>query len=272
MVTRRICWSLLVVGLGSSLLIGVMAAKASSNCSLATLNGTYGFIGQGTILAQLPGLPPPPFPTAGSGIATYDGNGNFSVKATQSLNGAISTGTGTGTYTVNPDCTYSDVLTVSGGPTFHEVGTITGQGIFQELHIIDIDPWFINVLTLKKTPSGRCSLATLKGGYALFGQGMVVPGPPTPPFPVAHSGIVGFDGKGSFSGGETSNSSGVFVPSTFTGTYTVNPDCTVSAVINFSDGSVLHEAGTITGVGPFQEVHNIITDAGFVFADAVKRQ
>ena len=59
---------------------------------------------------------------------------------------------------------------------------------------------------------------------------------------------------------------------TFTGTYTVNVDCTVLAVINLSNGLVVHEAGTITGVWPFQEYHGIITDAGWVFTDAAKQQ
>lgn len=36
-------------------------------------------------------------------------------------------------------------------------------------------------------------------------------------------------------------------------------------------GLVLHEAGTISGEGTFQEIHNIITNRGWVFADLAKK-
>jgi hypothetical protein len=64
-------------------------------------------------------------------------------------------------------------------------------------------------------------------------------------------------------------------PTTFTIEYAVNPDCTASFTITDSMGPVtmtFHEAGIITGWGRTQEVHNIITDEGWVFADMAKKQ
>ncbi len=252
MVTRQHDGLLYSVGLLLSLFIGMTTAKASSNCSLATLNGTYGDLDQITALES------PPLPVVVSGTVTYDGAGNVSATVVASYGGLIlGPQTFTGTYIVNPDCTYSDTL--------GHVGTITGVGVFQQLDWIYVEAPFVGFGTLKKTPPGGCSLASLGGTYEVFGQG-------TMPFPVAHSATLNVDGKGSFSGGGTQNVDGAVVPGTFTGTYTVDADCGVSFVITLDSGQVVHESGTITGVGAFQEVHSIVIDAGFVFADALKKQ
>src|SRR5579864_918102 len=276
MATRKTGWTLLLVALLFPLLIALGTANASSDCSLGTLKGTYGFVGHGTILAQLPGLPPPPALTAGSGIATFDGNGNLSVEGTQNINGAISTSTepATGTYTVNSDCTYSDELTVPGGPVFHEAGTITGQGIFQEIHIIDIDPWFINVLTLKKTPSSECSLETLKGTYSGVLQGTFVgqfPGFPPPPLPWAEITTHIYDGEGHFTGENTAHLGGAIIRGTFTGTYTVNSNCSYSAELKTNTGVVINDVGTITGSGTFREVQEIWSVPGTVVSGTLQK-
>ena len=50
-------------------------------------------------------------PIAVVGITTYDGSGGFSLSATASFNGTIfKGGSGTGTYTVNSDCTGSQTF------------------------------------------------------------------------------------------------------------------------------------------------------------------
>jgi hypothetical protein len=274
--TRKRAWSLPLVALLFPLLLGVTTVEASTDCSLRTLKGSYGYFEQGTIVQQLPGLPLPGSLFASSGIATYDGNGNSSGKGTTSWNGVSVQGTSTGTYTVNPDCTFSGQFTNAQGRVFHYVGTMTGGGAFQELHYTYTDPFLVGVRTLKKTPPEGCSLATAKGTYALFGQGTVtsqLSGLPPPPFPWADAGgIVTFDGNGSFSGKTTESPNGTILPITVTGTYTVNPDCSGSAEIHTSLGFVLHEAGAITGTGILTEFHTIITDAGAVYAETLKKQ
>jgi hypothetical protein len=275
MITGRIGRSLLLITSLFAVLVGVRSAKGLSNCSLATLKGTYGGLEQGTIVAQLPGFPPPPSLFAATAIHVYDGAGNLSHKATASIGGTIVPGTLTGTYTVNPDCAYSHELKLASGLVIHAVGTIAGQGIFQKIHQIWSVAGTVIFQTFTKMPLGGCSLATLKGTYSLLGQGTVtaqLPGFPPPPVLVAHNGTVIFDGNGTLSGGDVSTVNGVIVPRTFTGTYTVDPNCAALFVINFADGSVLHEAGTITGAGILREIDTIATDAGWVFADAAKKQ
>jgi hypothetical protein len=87
------------------------------------------------------------------------------------------------------------------------------------------------------------------------------------------------DGAGHFSGHDVEKVDGAAVETTFTATYTVNPDCTVSHTITGTiptpGGPVTmttHEAGVITGGGRTREVHNIITDEGWVFVEVGKKQ
>jgi hypothetical protein len=146
------------------------------------------------------------------------------------------------------------------------------MGMLQEIHLMYTDPWVVASGTLKKTPVWGCSQETLKGRYTVFGQGLVtLPGFP-PLLPGAHVGIFAADGLGNFAGEETVNVAGQTGPlDTFTAKYTVKPDCTMSAEITTKLG-VLHEVGTITGVGGAQESHKIVVEPGWVLADADKKQ
>jgi hypothetical protein len=286
MVTKKLARSLLLLELLFSLLLGATTVNAwSRNCSQATLKGTYGDLEQGTVVMDV-GFGTPPFPVALGGIVTYDGKGNVSAKYTASFNGVTMPGTATGTYSVNPDCTYSDEITpYPSGPTSHHWGTITGDGLSRQVDFIYTDPWLVASGTLRKTPPWACSLSTLKGTYEVFGNGtdtsmtIPIPGFPSPPFPGGHVGIMTADGAGHFSGHDVEKVDVVAAPTTFVATYTVNPNCTVSFTITETiptpGGPVTmtaHETGTITGLGDSQEVHSIMTDTGWVFVDTVKKQ
>jgi len=76
-------------------------------CSNATLDGSFGFAGTGTIFNPSASL------FAQVGRQTFDGNGNTGATATTSINGASFPVTIKGTYAVNPDCTGSLTLNVS---------------------------------------------------------------------------------------------------------------------------------------------------------------
>jgi hypothetical protein len=253
-------------------------AQASSTdktppCSLATLNGTYGGFSEGSLLFQIPGLPPPPLPFAAVGLPTYDGAGNVSTTSATSFGGFIVPWgmTSTGTYKVTRDCSFSAVQTAADGTVITWAGTITGRGTFQEIHLIYTDPYWVISGTQRKTPPGGCSQGTLQGTYAIFGHGFFTLPDLPPLLPGAHAGMLTADGLGNVSGEETFNHAGIAGSDTYTATYTVNPDCTFSATVTFADQSVLHEVGTVSGVGRFQEVHSIATDSGIVFADTIKK-
>jgi len=92
-------------------------------CSNATLKGEYAF---GVTAYTPPGLPDGP-PMVVAGIRIYDGKGNFtqrdyrgdSVPAEFAPKGQEQ-----GTYTVNPDCTGSDVLNLNAPVPMGSTGVI----------------------------------------------------------------------------------------------------------------------------------------------------
>jgi len=87
---------------------GVTAVHAQTGCSVATLNGNYGFTFSGFQLQGTKGKKQTSVPFYGEGLATFDGNGNFSNTFTFSQNSVpyfTSTVSFTGTYSVNADCT-----------------------------------------------------------------------------------------------------------------------------------------------------------------------
>lgn len=98
-----------------------------------------------------------------------------------------------------------------------------------------------------------CSLASLNGRYAIEGQGTVVaqlPGFPAPPAPQGEVAIATLNGAGSFFGSATLNIGGLVLHSVaFTGTYTVNPDCSGTATVNTALGLTLHNAIVVIGGG-----------------------
>lgn len=97
-----------------------------------------------------------------------------------------------------------------------------------------------------------CSLASLNGTYAVEGQGTVIgqlPGFPAPPFPFGEVSVAHLNGAGSFSGNTTANLGGLVATISFTGTYTVNSDCTGTVTVNTSSGLTTHDAIVVVGGG-----------------------
>jgi hypothetical protein len=90
-------------GTGGLAFASELALPAKATCSLATLHGTYNFA---TESVSTPGS----VPFAYAGFVTYDGKGGVSEVYTISFNGTVSRSVSeTGRYTVNPDCTGSEV-------------------------------------------------------------------------------------------------------------------------------------------------------------------
>jgi hypothetical protein len=112
-------------------------AIAESNdgpCSNRTLSGDYGFSLKG-VLFPAPGLS---LAFRGVVMVHYDGKGNFTQLDHVVTNGvppAQEWRPGSGTYTVNPNCTGISVIHIPGNPqpvvTVHFVVVKQGQEIFQ---------------------------------------------------------------------------------------------------------------------------------------------
>jgi len=258
---------LFVAAVFSVAAFSVAVADTQEGCSLATLEGTYGGLEQGTILYDFgPPFPPAPFEAIVVGSTTYDGAGNFSINYMANFGGVVLPGAATGTYTVSADCTYTDAVPATDA---HRVGVISGDGMMQELHVMFTDFWVVGSGIRKRTTQGSCSSRTIKGAYALLGQGTAPES-----IPLAHTGLAYADGKGGVVGQDTQNIGGLVMPSSFAGTYTVNPDCTVSNTTVDSSGLYppTNEFGVIVGAGVNQEIWSIITDPGYIFIDRARRQ
>ncbi|MEW6207807.1 MAG: hypothetical protein AB1631_05525 [Acidobacteriota bacterium] len=83
-------------------------------CSAKTLQGSYGYYGNGTVKPNPFGIPEGPFTSMG--IATFDGEGTFTWTSSDFPGQLL-----TGTYSVNADCT-ADLMFIfpdgSSGPGF----------------------------------------------------------------------------------------------------------------------------------------------------------
>jgi hypothetical protein len=81
-----------------------------------------------------------------------------------------------------------------------------------------------------------CSLAGVAGKYGYTSSGTIV-APPVGPF--AAVGHVTFTAAGTFSGAQTTSIAGNFFDETVSGTFTVNSDCTGTAIVNVYHGTTL---------------------------------
>jgi len=136
-------FAMLLAGLAPA----VHAQDGTIRCSLSTLKGTYSVQGQGTIIAQLPGFPAPPFPFAEVAVDFFDGAGNVSGKATVNLDGVVVQATVAGTYTVNSDCTGTLSLETSVGLPVNESFVVLRNG---GLRLVDTDAYVVVSRTMEK--------------------------------------------------------------------------------------------------------------------------
>jgi hypothetical protein len=118
----------------------VHAQDTGSGCSLSSLKGSYGLDRQGTLVSSILGLPAPA-PWTEVAFEHFDGVGGFSGKATVNVGGAVVTGTVTGSYTINSDCTGTKTVNTSVGVTVHEAIIVTGGG--QRMIGTQTDPWAV---------------------------------------------------------------------------------------------------------------------------------
>ena len=100
---------------------------------------------------------------------------------------------------------------------------------------------------LSAAPSAQaqqCSMAGAAGKYAFTLTGVLIT--PAGPVPGAAVGRATLSAEGNVSGTEARNVGGGFADETFTGTTTVNPDCTGIATIKFFESGVLVRTSVIS--------------------------
>jgi len=127
-----------------------LAKAERKECSVATLEGSFARRDAGFVVA------PPAIagPLAGVSLMVFSGNGNFTSAGFGSLNGNVSESTGTGTYTVNPDCTGTYTSLSSTGRTGTAFFVIADNG--NEIHILPTNTGgTINCIARKVFPVGN---------------------------------------------------------------------------------------------------------------------
>jgi hypothetical protein len=102
--------------------------------------------------------------------------------------------------------------------------------------------------------AANCSNASLKGTYAYSSHGFTEVTPdinPTGFVPFAQTGLVVYDGHGTITSGtftySTTTANGGSFRGTFTGTYSVNGDCTGTVLIDLGDGTLFHSDLVVQG-------------------------
>jgi hypothetical protein len=97
---------------------------------------------------------------------------------------------------------------------------------------------FLALLLIVPVANARsCSLKGTAGKYGFTLTGVVMLG--TGPVPIAAVGRAVLDDSGNVTGTESRSVGGGFADETFTGTYTVNPDCTGTATLAFYESTQL---------------------------------
>ena len=136
-------------------LAAVATAEGQIVCSNATLNGDYGVQISGTrpapsILSGSQATPGTIEQAIGVVVQTFDGNGGFvqtdNVKG--SLSGITPNRPGTGTYSVNPDCTGTYTVLITGNPPIVTQFVIVDNG--QGFLSVVISPQPVSITAIGK--------------------------------------------------------------------------------------------------------------------------
>ncbi|HXR14681.1 MAG TPA: hypothetical protein VN777_00620 [Terriglobales bacterium] len=172
-------------------------------------------------------------------VFNFDGTGKVSITSfTDNKVGTLSTGTGSGTYSVKANGSGSMNITLSNGESgiFGIVINAKGKGFQIMCTNCDGDP---NVLSATAIASGGSSFsnASLKGAYEFLTTQW-----PTPKDSNAQNelGILTFDGVGKVNASITENVAGNVTIIKASGTYSVNSDGSGSFTLTPKTGSITY--------------------------------
>ena len=237
-------------------------AYAREGCTNHSLRGAYGFATDG----QAFGASGEFAEIAAAGRIVFDGHGNLAGRETESLNGAVTEPTFSGTYSVQPDCT--------GTTTIHSDLTTNLRFMLveggQEVNVIDTDPGVVAAGQITRQELTHCTAASFKGVYGFAASGSVY-SPDGEVGDVAVFGRIVSDGRGNTSESSASSFNGLQNADTQTGTYTVNPDCTGSTTSTHHPSGQVDQVNFVLVEGG-AEAKFIVTNPGLVFAGTVDRQ
>jgi hypothetical protein len=122
--------------LALALIVSSPLISHASTCSDSSLRGSYAFTIHGSIIL------PDGSTLLVDGLAkqTFDGNGNFTQVDAVAVGGNLPPGwrPGSGTYSLNPDCTGSQTIVIPGNSDVHLQLIVAQSG--NTIHQVVIDP------------------------------------------------------------------------------------------------------------------------------------
>jgi len=226
----------------TAMAIGLFS-QAHAQCSNASLNGTYFFTFGGSIKSGATTVSNDEL-----GKVTADGNGNFTGTTTTSIAGALVTLPVTGSYTIHADCSGTATLITTANTVNFALQVVNGGGLTLAS---------ITSSTAGEISEGRfyraanfngavCSTGTLSGTYGvLLNGGTYVAGVRTA-FNGANQTV--FDGNGGVTvTGETTAGGSTSTAFSGTGTYSISSDCSGTAQVTSSNGTVNYDLARVEG-------------------------
>jgi len=259
----------------------------TTTCSNATLNGKYAVSGQGDVYSCLLGVVCTDQTMSTVGYFWFDGNGNIAsptsgagvgqagARLFQATNAGVSSAMYTGTYTVSSDCSSGGIQLTSANSTQTltynlDPDGIDTNGLSHGAAALDAGQGRDEALQLSRTvdPVGGCGV---NGTFTLAGiaiRGLSL-GTDISGNKVSNMVEIIFTDSANFSGSErVSTVDRGFSSNTYTGTYIIASDCTVSLTKNVN-GTEIQGAHVITGddFGSF-DVHSIVWQGDSILPNA----
>jgi hypothetical protein len=220
----------------------------ATTCSQATVDGEYALAnGDGSALF----------------LGTYDGVSKFAGAGVENFygTGAVNV-TVNGTYSVSADCAFTFTATDNLGNTASVSGSIMENGAeIVGFLDIEIDSRLVSFTAyrLKKT---QCTEASAKGSFVQEAQF-----PLTPAGPALVTGQGTVNSKGAESGSAVTDFNGTIGSNTFTGTISMNSDCTFTRTEYLPGGPTVHWFG-VGGISQNGVASLLmITDSGWIGLD-----
>ena len=244
----------------SGTVVSGTAQRAPTGCDAFAISGTYtyaisGWIAVGGLFQSF----------ADAGRIVADGSGNFSGKSTYSASGKIIRRTLTGTYSVGSSCSGMATLKDNYGNVDTLAVTVLSNG---QLLFIQSDAGTV-LSGGAQRGQYACSTASLTGPYVYSIEGFNISGTGSI-IPAADSGMYTSDGNGHFRGADAISVGGTVVSRTVSGSYTVNSDCTGSAIFTDTLGNSA-DLDLFVANGGIQ-VRFIQTDSGIVLSGSARQQ
>ncbi len=121
----------------------------------------------------------------------------------------------------------------------------------------------ISSLATRASAQERCNNASLLGSYAFQVDGTNANGP------FAAVGKNSYDGQGRLKGEIVISSNGVSIPASYTGTYTLNANCTGIKSATLDIGLTVTFYFVVAG--NLREIRMIVTDPGFTVSGSARK-